>query len=70
MTALIEAGADPLLVNAQGFKPSQFASSKHTALFKVSDSWVGSSGAYLSQPSVLTCNNLQCSLVTTFSAPV
>ena len=60
MTALIEAGADPLLVNAQGFKPSQFASSKHTALFKVSDSWVGSacSGAHLAQPSVLTCNNL------------
>lgn len=34
--ALIQAGADPFIVNAQGFKPSQFAASGRMKAFKVS----------------------------------
>ncbi|XP_067943504.1 mitochondrial disaggregase-like isoform X1 [Watersipora subatra] len=34
MTALIQAGADPFIVNAQGFKPSQFAATTRLPMFK------------------------------------
>lgn len=37
MSALIQAGADPLIVNAQGFKPSQFAERSRAGTFKVSE---------------------------------
>lgn len=35
MEALIKANADPGIVNAAGFKPSQFAGPRHASLFKV-----------------------------------
>jgi len=35
MSTLIDTGADPTLVNAQGFRPAQFADPRKNSMFQV-----------------------------------